>query len=131
MPANKRRTFLDDLFCPKLDFYTWERLRRMLEQRGYRNIERWPAMARLDHEHRLQDYRVDLESLATIFRTDLAGANDGSTGRLVRSALTLVQACNDVVRTFEDDVDFGRMSNADAMARVIGQGHHRVLASRG
>lgn len=41
LPANKRRTFLDDLFCPRLDFYHWERLQRMLKSRGFRRVERW------------------------------------------------------------------------------------------
>ena len=42
LAANKRRTFLDDLFCPKLDFYDWPRLQRMLERRGSRRSSDGP-----------------------------------------------------------------------------------------
>ena len=80
MPANKQRTFLDDLFCPKLDFYNWDRMRRMLEKRGYDQIDRWGDEARLDHEHSLKDYREDLEHLEAMFAH---GAGAGGEWRAV------------------------------------------------
>jgi ubiquinone/menaquinone biosynthesis C-methylase UbiE len=126
MPANKQRTFLDDLFCPKLDFYNWDRLRRMLEKRGYQRIERWGAQARLDHEHGLSDYREDLEHLAAMFAR---GAGDGrELADLYAQGCTMVRAVIDTIRWFESQVAERRIGEAEAMQIVIGQGHHRVLA---
>ena len=128
MPANKQRTFLDDLFCPKLDFYNWPRLRRMLECRGYEQIERWGASARLDHEQSLADYRQDLQSLADMFA---AGAHwGGETGSLFRNGQGLIEGVMETIRWFERQVESGESDEADAMKLVIGQGHHRVLARK-
>src|SRR5205823_4865390 len=30
LPANRRRTYLDDLFVPYIDFYSWQRLQGLL-----------------------------------------------------------------------------------------------------
>ena len=131
MAANKRRTFLDDLFCPKLDFYNWDRLRRMLERRGFRTIQRWGDQARLDHEHNLEEYRRDLESLRDMWA---AGARDnfaaGDLQTLFRQGLALTQAVIDTVQWFEEQVSSGKSSEAEAMHTVIGQGHHRLFATK-
>ena len=129
LPANKKRTFVDDLFCPRLDFYHWERLRRMLERRGFHSIDRWGPECRLDHEADLESYRADLEALATLFAAD-PDANTGGS-EMFRTAHRAVQTTVDAIRWFEDAVNRGDMSLATAMERVIGQGHHRVLARKG
>jgi ubiquinone/menaquinone biosynthesis C-methylase UbiE len=132
MPANKRRTFLDDLYCPKLDFYNWDRLRRMLERRGYAKVDRWGPEARLDHEHNLEEYRLDLESLRNMWR---AGAADafaaGELQELFRQGDKLTQATIDTIGWFEQQVAAGRSSESEAMETVIGQGHHRLFATKG
>ncbi len=132
MPANKRRTFLDDLFCPKLDFYHWDRLRRMLEKRGFSKIERWGDEVRLDHEHTLKDYREDLESLLTIFTKGCeSGFAQGTQAGLYQQGYNATKACIDTVSWFEAEVNAGRITAQDAMQKVIGQGHHRVLSTKG
>ena len=128
MPANKQRTFLDDLFCPKLDFYNWARLHRMLERRGYGQIERWGDEARLDHEQSLEDYRQDLQSLATMFQLGARGSDDCAA--LFQHCQRLVEGVIDTVRWFEGQVATGKSTEAEAMQLVIGQGHHRVLAKK-
>ena len=130
LAANKRRTFLDDLFCPKLDFYDWPRLQRMLQRRGFAQVERWGESCRLDHEHDLAAYRQDLESLHALFA---AGDADvfGDTRPLFRLAAQGVAASVDTVRWFEQAVAEGRVSPHQAMTRVVGQGHHRVWATKG
>ncbi len=132
MAANKRRTFLDDLFCPKLDFYTWERMRRMLERRGFTKIERVAEKARLDHEHNLMEYRVDLESLLTVFEAgqkDSFGAKENK--GLFEEGYKAVLSVIDTIKWFETQVAAGKMSEKQAMDTVIGQGHHRVFATKG
>lgn len=128
MPANKQRTFLDDLFCPKLDFYNWPRLRRMLDKRGYLEMERWGNEARLDHEQSLAAYREDLEQLRAMFAHG-AAASDGL-AVLYRQGETLTDAVIGTIRWFEQEVAAGRSTEAEAMGTVIGQGHHRVLARK-
>jgi ubiquinone/menaquinone biosynthesis C-methylase UbiE len=129
LPANKRRTFLDDLFCPKLDFYDWPRLERMLQKRGFSKVERWPETVRLDHEHDLAAYREDLESLEKLF----AAGNTKDFGA-VQSLFVLagqgISATVNTVRWFEAEVAAGRVPLAEAMTRVVGQGHHRVWATK-
>lgn len=126
---NKRRTFLDDLYCPKLDFYNWPRLRRMLERRGYHEIERWPGHARLDHEHSLAEYRNDLIELQHVFQY---GAMHASCDREIFGwGAQAIGAVIAAVRGFEDNVTHGRIEVREAMDCVIGQGHHRVLAQKG
>lgn len=132
MPANKRRTFLDDLFCPKLDFYHWDRLRRMLEARGFTTIERIGDEARLDHEHNLEEYRLDLESMLTLWDAGRMPAfNAGVNAGLFEQGYNLTRAAVESVKCFEDQVSDGRMSEKEAMKTVIGQGHHRVLSTKG
>ena len=126
---SKERTFLDDLYCPKLDFYNWPRLQRMLEKRGYEAITRWPDSARYDHEHDLVEYRTDMEALQRIFAHGRTSGDE--VGELFGLAHDLVADAVASVRWFETAVEGGRMTLAEAMQCVIGQGHHRVLATRG
>lgn len=127
--ANKQRTFLDDLYCPKLDFFNWPRLERMLERRGYEEITRWPTSARLDHEHDLVEYREDMTALLQIFAHGRQG--EGECTGLFALAHDMVADAIATVRWFEDAVASGRMQHDAAMDAVIGQGHHRVLARLG
>jgi SAM-dependent methyltransferase len=130
LPANKRRTFLDDLFCPRLDFYDWGRLAHMLERRGFGRLTRWGPECRLDHEASLESYRDDLEALLAVFA---AGSlvTDAGPRELFRTCRDGVQATIDTIRVFEAWVKGGTVSAEAAMATVIGQGHHRVLAVKG
>lgn len=129
IPANKRRTFLDDLFCPRLDFYHWDRLQRMLQTRGGTQIHRWGPECRLDHESDLKSYREDIESLLSIFS---AGSDNsfGLNAPLFQQGLQAVQATVNTVLLFEDEVQRGHISSSEAMDFVIGQGHHRVLVRK-
>jgi ubiquinone/menaquinone biosynthesis C-methylase UbiE len=128
-PANKRRTFLDDLFCPKLDFYHWVRLERMLSAHGFTRIDRWGPAARLDHEADLASYRADLESLLNIFT---AGATqEASAGEGFGRGRDIVRGVVDTVKYYERLVATGELTEEAASHAVIGQGHHRVLATRG
>lgn len=130
LSANKRRTFLDDLFCPRLDFFHWDRLDRMLKERCFRQIQRWNPECRLDHEADLESYRKDLEALLALF-----GAGDtndfGEHRDLFAAGRSATEATIRSVRWFEEAVEREDMSAESAMNRVIGQGHHRVLAVKG
>jgi len=129
LPANKRRIFLDDLFVPKFAFFSWDKLRQMLETRGHTDIQRWGTEVRLDHEQDLASYRVDLEWLLAIFRAGDA-ESFAATRPLFVAGRQAIEATIDTIRWFELAVAQGRMTEADAMDKVIGQGHHRVLSRK-
>ena len=123
------RTFLDDLFVPRLDFFHWDRLRLLLERHGFGRIECWGAEARLDHEHSLAAYREDLESLVTLLAAGCAPAF-GEAAPLFAAAHDLARSAVDAIRWFEMEVAAGRIAADSAMDKVIGQGHHRLFATR-
>lgn len=129
LPVNKRRTYLDDLYCPILDFYTWERMQSILRRFGFDRIERWQK-GRLDHEENLKAYREDLEGLLALWD---AGAHvDDPEIKAHRERFLAgsqaVQACVSIVRQAEADVESGNRTEVEAMQNIIGQGHHRLLA---
>ena len=125
-PANKRRTFLDDLFVPKFDFFEWDRLVADLSDAGLGDFQRWPAAARLDHEHDLKAYRDDLRALHAIF---VAGTEAGL-HPLFAQASELTRGTLSAIGWYIEEVAAGRMSELEAMDHVIGQGHHRLIAKR-
>jgi ubiquinone/menaquinone biosynthesis C-methylase UbiE len=128
MAPNSRSMFLDDLFCPKLDFFSWDRLRRMLEKHQLTGISRWPKTARLDHEQDLGSYRADLETLGRMWE---AGADIGIDEELFRVALALTRATIETIAGLEHQVEAGAISRNHAETVVIGQGHHRLFARKG
>ena len=127
--ANKRRTFIDDLFCPKFDFYHWDRLRLMLEKRGLGQIARWGPEARHDHEHSLADYRADLEVLLALLNAG-CDSSFGEKARLFQLASEMTAATVETIGWFEREVEAGRMPREEAMTRAIGHGHHRLFATK-
>jgi SAM-dependent methyltransferase len=125
--ANRSRTILDDLFCPHRDFFFWERLERLFQKRGYKDINRWGPECRLDHEASLMAYRENLSDLLAVFATG-DSEEFGDVRSLFRSGKKAIEGGIDGIRWFEDAIAAGKIGYEAAMSRVIGQGHHRVLA---
>lgn len=128
LPANKRRTFLDDLLVPCIDFFRWDRLESALIRRGFTGLTRWGTAPRLDHEQSLEAYRSDLESLLQLFEGGKEGALAHKDLFVTASAITA--ATITTIRWFEAQVASNAMSPETAMQRVIGQGHHRLICTR-
>jgi len=125
LPANKQRTFLDDLFVPVIQFYDWDQVNRMLF--GYRDIQRW-TQGKLDHEASVPVQRAELEQLAQVF--ELAGKEpkfhglQNETSKSYAFALGAVEELDRLERAF-------KAKEIDQAARdwaVFGWEHHRVLA---
>ncbi len=127
LAANKRRTFLDDLFCPVLDFYSWERLEMLLEAQGYTNIRRMPRDL-YDHEASLEKFREDIESLTSLFAAGVE--NKLSSSNCFANGLAFCKCLIDTIRSAEAEVASGAIPEEQAMNRIIGQGHHRVWATK-
>jgi ubiquinone/menaquinone biosynthesis C-methylase UbiE len=130
LPANKRRTYIDDLYCPRLDFYDWPRLRRMLEKRGMSSIDRWGDHVRLDHERDLSAYVSDLASLAELFDAGCR-ISTGLTKALFVQGRQMIQATIAGIESAVSAIDRHELTEGQAMRALIGQGHHRVLAVKG
>jgi len=131
LPVNKRRTYLDDLFVPIIDFYSWERLRDMLARHGFRSIRRW-ASGRLDHEESVTAYAADMKGLASLFRTASLFFRDAPepSGLLSREAARLASCAAAYVSTLEKAACRGLISREETRLLAIGDGHHRVLARK-
>lgn len=116
-----RRTFLDDLFCPKLDFYSWDRLYRMLSSRKVSSVTRLGDQVRLDHESSVEDYVQDLARLKRVFDVGFsAGLHPlfSKCSEITNSVLAAIKLMSSINPT---------NSGKD---RIIGQGHHRVLVRK-
>jgi SAM-dependent methyltransferase len=130
LPANKRRTYLDDLFVPMIDFFTWQRLESLLRITGFNSAERWPEKARLDHEASLSNYRADLAGYLGLFLAGESSSPEGIERRLFHHGREIAEAVVNTVDLAIASVDVGQLSEADAMSIIIGQGHHRVVVRK-
>lgn len=129
LPASKRRTYLDDLFVPVIDFYTWERLADMLSRHGLVRVHRW-SKGRLDHEENLETYLSDLQGFAELFK---AGRRSSSPALVARRPLFdagsgICEAVIDTVRNAIKDTRENPATEPEVRQGIIGQGHHRVVA---
>lgn len=129
LAVNKRRAYLDDLFVPLIDFYSWPRLAAMLEGAGFARHERW-TRGRLDHEENLEAYRRDIEGFGTLFAAGARGERPALRARQgwFRTGMGIVAAVAAAVRHVQAEVVDGRLAEDEAMRLVVGQGHHRVVA---
>ncbi|MEM7587421.1 MAG: class I SAM-dependent methyltransferase [Acidobacteriota bacterium] len=131
LAVNKRRTYLDDLFVPYIDFYSWACLENLLHDKGFGRVERWQR-GRLDHEESLEDYARDLSGLANLFAAaaETLRATQGEHHALVAEGSRLCQGVEAHLSALRAMVDDGQLSEVQAMTVAIGQGHHRVVAWR-
>jgi SAM-dependent methyltransferase len=127
LPANNRKHFLDDLFVPIQTLTTWSDLSGWLGERGYTDVQRW-MKGRFDQEASPRAQIEDMVKLERIF-SGVRDAKDapvraktlGAIGAQVASAFvgqarSLTETEHDAAKV--DDV-------------VIGEGNHRILATRG
>jgi ubiquinone/menaquinone biosynthesis C-methylase UbiE len=130
LPANNRKHFLDDLFVPIQDLVAWADLAVWLEKRGYRPVERW-LEGRFDHEASPAAQLVDMEKLERIFAAvpklpapadPVAASALGQIGHAISTAFT------GQARALISDAT---LAAADRERIIIGEGNHRVLATKG
>jgi hypothetical protein len=72
-------------------------------------------------------YRENLSDLLAVFATG-DSEEFGDVRSLFRSGKKAIEGGIDGIRWFEDAIAAGKIGYEAAMSRVIGQGHHRVLA---
>lgn len=128
--VNRRRTYLDDMFVPYIDFYSWQCLKGILNKAGFDEIFRWKA-GRLDHEESLGAYHKDLLGFYQIFHAfseQYIAAGLTEHKAIIDSAVLLSESAVKYIETMMKQVKNGEISNQEAMNMVVGQGHHRVIA---
>ncbi|HEY0970475.1 MAG TPA: class I SAM-dependent methyltransferase [Gemmatimonadales bacterium] len=126
LPANRRRTVLDHLFCPILETYTPERVDFLLRETGFRSWRRWNE-AQLDHEASPERLVEELRMYADLWKAGLAEASEDAAPLERR----LAEASDVAVATGEELIDRGRrgLLSPEAVRRaVIGTGHVRLIA---
>ncbi|MBM79688.1 MAG: hypothetical protein CMJ78_03720 [Planctomycetaceae bacterium] len=131
LPANKQRTFLDDLFVPLIDFYDWDEVQGMLAEHGISDCERW-TNGKLDHESSIEVQQLELEQLLSVFDTALksdapvyANAQEGLAAARSEVDGFLQRLISDV-----KEFDEGTIDRQVLEWRIFGWGHHRVLAKK-
>lgn len=129
LPANKQRTFLDDLFVPLIAFFEWEEVRGMLRDNGYSDIERWER-GKLDHEASVEVQRAELEQLGRIFETGVKKELPEFKNQLeaTRAASGAVSATIATLDLAVANYEAGRLEREELEEVVFGAGHHRVVA---
>lgn len=132
LDVNKRRTYLDDLFVPVIDFYSEDRLRKLLQSHGFREIDRWKR-GKLDHEESLESYYEDLNKLKKLFvsGTEMKPKFSPRVHLLFKSGAEICTACTHYVEAISEQVKKGNLNEELAREMVIGQGHHRITAIKG
>ncbi len=132
LPANKQRTFLDDLFVPIIQFFDWHEVFNMLAKNKYRQVERWEK-GKLDHEESGSVQRAELEQLRQVFDTaqHQPGPRFMAVASHAREAVQAVTSALNRLDVVERDYAVGRINENERRWQVFGWGHHRVLAVKG
>ncbi len=129
LDVNKRRTYLDDLYVPLIDFYTFDRLNKLLLKNGFENCSRWQK-GRLDHEENLTAYIKDLDGFKQLFEeaSTLKGVFSSAEIATLQNASGLIKAVVDYAISINELFIKGALTEMQAREIVIGQGHHRIIA---
>jgi ubiquinone/menaquinone biosynthesis C-methylase UbiE len=128
LPANKRRTILDSLFCPILETYTEERVDFLLRGAGFREWRRW-SEGRLDHESSPETLVSELELYAPLWEAGIPHADPMAAEILTN----LAGVCRGVAKAGRDLLEQHQaslLSEEQLWWAVIGNGHQRIIAER-
>jgi ubiquinone/menaquinone biosynthesis C-methylase UbiE len=128
LDVNKRRTYLDDLYVPLIDFYSFDRLKTLLQANNFDNIDRWKK-GRLDHEENLEAYIKDLKGFELLFQTGCSSVNSFSEEEriILTEATNIITSIVNYCEKIHELNMSGKLSEREARSLVIGQGHHRIV----
>ena len=129
LPANKRRTVLDDFFVPILETYTWERLEFLLQEAGFTQWHRWTG-GQLDHEADPETLIAELRIRAELWNAGAATSPEPAISDVEAGLGRLCESVMGAAASLVEQRDSGIISNADLRTAIIGHGHHRLVAER-
>lgn len=128
LPANNRKHFMDDLFVPIQDFVKGTDLRRWMTDLGYGDYDSW-TKGRFDHEASAEAQIEDMDKLQRIFAA-VINLKKGDAG-VCKSLGSLGAAVSaDFIASARALIDRPESNPQLAEQIIIGEGNHRVLASR-
>lgn len=129
LPVNRRRTYLDDLFVPYIDYYSWQSLHGILNNAGFSSVDRWTA-GRPDHEENLNAYVHDLRGFLEVFDAVLNRLKRTSAphSELAQQAKQIILSVIAYAESVEQQTAKGVFDASEGRRLAIGQGHHRFIA---
>jgi ubiquinone/menaquinone biosynthesis C-methylase UbiE len=129
LDVNKRRTYLDDLYVPLIDFYSFNRLNNLLKKNGFENCTR-SKKGRLDHEENLDSYIKDLNGFNQLFEeaSSLNEVFSATEMKVLNKAKKFIVSVVEYAKSVNKLFLNGELTEHQAREIVIGQGHHRIIA---
>ena len=129
LPANKRRTVLDDLFVPILETYSVERVEHLLRAAGFSSWRRWTA-GHNDHEANPTALVEELRVRERLWQVGAATAGDPPKAAVERRLAELAKIAVAAGESVIEDGRARRLTQSEVREAVIGTGHHRIVAER-
>ncbi len=125
-PANNRKHFMDDLFVSVQKLTSFAELATKLPKLGYSEIHRWTGET-FDHESNSAAQLEDIVKLERIFHAGLSLAKTVTECYLTQLAHQTATLYVEFARKAMND---GSISAAEIREVVIGEGNHRVVATK-
>jgi len=131
MKANKQRTFLDDLFVPLINFYSWDEVESILLKNNFTSVSRWEK-GRLDHEESVPVQRDEFLLLKKLFAVILEQKTPEfvAIAPQAKNALDHIHSTINELDTAEDDFQSSLINSNQRMQKIFGYGHHRLIAEK-
>lgn len=126
LPANNRKHFMDDLFVSVQKLTSFAELAIKLPKLGYSNIDRWIGET-FDHESNPVAQLEDIEKLERITRASIGLAKTATQRYLTQLAHQTATLYVETARKAIADIS---MSPDDVRDIVIGEGNHRIVATK-
>ncbi len=126
LPANNRKHFMDDLFVPVQKLTSFAELATKLPKLGYSDIDRWTGET-FDHESNPAAQLEDIAKLEQIAHACLGLAKTATQRYLTQLAHQTAKLYVEIARKAMNDTS---ISSADIRDVVIGEGNHRIVATK-
>jgi len=129
LPANRRRTMLDDYHVPILETYGEDRVEFLLRTAGFAEWRYW-TVARLDHETDATSMIHELEARLALW--EAAATTCGNIGHAAVAAdgAGILRGVLQTAREMQAQHAAGRITAIELQESVVGHGNHRLIARR-
>jgi ubiquinone/menaquinone biosynthesis C-methylase UbiE len=129
LPANRRRSLLDDYYVPLLETYTRERVEFLLRSSGFSEWRYWTD-GRLDHETDSSSMIGELAMRLAVWNAAATACVDFADAAAAFAGAAILRAVVETARGLLARHEAGRMSFGELQEAVVGHGHHRLIARR-
>lgn len=129
LPANRRRSILDDYFVPLIETYSRERVEFLLRSCGFSTWRYWSS-GRLDHESDASSMVGELEVRLAVWNAAATNCARSAAGSPAAAGAAILREVVRTARALMAQHQAGRVSSAQLQEAVVGHGHHRLIARR-